>query len=85
MNIKEIKSFKDFLLSMLSDGDQISSKRVNGTLCIVSGLLMAFTAIVLAICLGKDIPKEASVILIAVFSTGLGLLGVGALVEVLKK
>ena len=58
---------------------------MNGTLCIVSGLLMAFTAIILAICLSKDIPKEVNAILIAVFSTGLGLLGAGALVEVLKK
>ena len=72
-------------MSMIGDGDQVSSKRVNGTICILSGVLLVYTAVILAICLKSEIPKEATALIISLFSTGLVLLGAGALVDIFKK
>lgn len=85
MKLPDIKTFKDFLLSMLSDGEQVSSKRVNGTLCVISAILIVLTAIVLALTIKVDIPNEVTALIIAVFSSGLVLLGAGALVDIFKK
>lgn len=64
---------KKFILNMFSGSNDVSSKRVNGTICI----LIILTLLSVSIIWDKDVSQSKIDWAIAVFWGGVSLLGVG--------
>ena len=62
-----------FISSMFNGNSNVSSKRVNGTFCIISTIIILFTCILL----NKSISEEIVGLLKVVFWGGTALLGLG--------
>lgn len=62
-----------FISSMFSGNSDVSSKRINGTLCIVSTIAILFTCILL----GKPLSEEVVGLVKVIFWGGTALLGLG--------
>lgn len=62
-----------FISSMFNGNSSVSSKRVNGTICIISTIIILFTCILL----NKPISEEIVGLLKVVFWGGTALLGLG--------
>ena len=71
---------KKFLLEMFSGSAEVSSKRVNGTFCIMSVLFILFISIIF----DKSISPEMLKIIKMVFWGGTTLLGLGITEKYIK-
>lgn len=72
---------KEFLKSMLSGESDISSKRVNGTICIMLTVLI----VILSVILGWEIKPPQENLIGTIFWGGVILLGVTAVEKYMKK
>ena len=62
-----------FILEMFNGNNDVSSKRVNGTLCILVVLIL----LIISVIFGKQISDEISKLMEMVFWGGAALLGLG--------
>lgn len=76
-----MKKIKQFLVNMLSGNSDVSSKRVNGTLCIWTILIILITSVIWQF----NISETQESIISTVFWGGIMLLGVGIADHYFKK
>lgn len=73
MCVSIINRFLTFLANMFSGNSEVSSKRVNGTFCIITTLFILLISAIF----GKVISPELTVLVKMVFWGGTALLGLG--------